>query len=71
MLWQLVTKLLHWMIEKDLTNQDAMRDTKFLPMFLSNYETDNIALDKLKCTCIPLDCTPNDVLEFIPEDNES
>lgn len=28
MLWQLVTKLLHWIIEKDLTNQDAMRDTK-------------------------------------------
>lgn len=59
------------MIEKDLTNQDAMRDTKFLPMPLSNYEIDNIALDKLKCTCIPLDRTPNDVLEFIPEDDES
>ncbi len=44
---------------------------KFLPIFLSNYETDNIALDKLKCTCILLDCTPNDVLEFIPEDDES
>lgn len=40
-------------------------------MPLSNYEIDNIALDKLKCTCIPLDRTPNDVLEFIPEDNES
>ena len=44
---------------------------KFLPMFLSNYETDNIALDKPESTCIPLDHTPNDVLEFIPEDNES
>lgn len=28
MLWQLVTKTFNWMIEKDLTNQDAMRDTK-------------------------------------------
>ena len=44
---------------------------KFLPMPLSNYEIDNIALDKLKCTCILLDHTPNDVLEFIPEDDES
>jgi DNA-binding Xre family transcriptional regulator len=44
---------------------------KFLPMLLSNYEMDNIALDKLKCTCILLDHTPNDVWEFIPEDNES
>lgn len=59
------------MIEKDLTNQDAMRDTKISANVFINYETDNIALDKLKCTCIPLDCTPNDVLEFIPEDNES
>lgn len=40
-------------------------------MSSSNYETDNIALDKLKCTCIPLDRTPNDVLEFILEDDES
>ena len=40
-------------------------------MPLSNYEIDNIALDKLKCTCIPLDRTPNDVFEFIPEDYES
>ena len=39
-------------------------------MFLSNYETANIALDKLKCTCIPLDRTHNDVLEFIPEDKK-
>lgn len=39
-------------------------------MFLSNYETANIALDKLKCTCISLDCTPNDVLKFIPEDKK-
>lgn len=44
---------------------------KFLPMSLSNYETDNIALAKTESTCISLDCTPNDVLEFIPEDDES
>ena len=43
---------------------------KSLPMSLTNYEIDYIALDKLKCTCIPLDCTPNDVLEFIPEDKK-
>ena len=59
------------MIEKDLTTQDAMSNTKISANVLSNYETANIALDKLKCTCIPLDRTPNDVLEFILEDDES
>ena len=43
---------------------------KFLPMPLSNYEIDNIALDKLKCTCIALDSTPKDDVEFIPEDKK-
>lgn len=39
-------------------------------MSLSNYETDNIALAKTESTCISLDCTPNDVLKFIPEDKK-
>ena len=40
-------------------------------MSLSNYKTDNIALDKPESACITWDCTPNDVLEFILEDDES
>ena len=30
----------------------------------------NIALDKVESICRAMKCTPNDILEFIPEDGE-
>ena len=30
-----------------------------------------MALDKVESICIPLDCTPNDILEFTPKENNN
>ena len=58
-------KLLHMMIEKDISNQDLIRKANIS----ANIRTGKyIALDKLESICLALDCTPNDVLEFIKEE---
>ena len=62
-------KLLHIMIEKDISNQDSIRDANISANIITKICTGKyIALDNLESTCLALDCTPNDVLEFIKEE---
>lgn len=62
-------RLLHMMIEKDISNQDLMRDAKISANIITKMRNGQyIALDKLESICLALNCTPNDVLEFIEED---
>ena len=61
-------KLLHMMIEKDISNQDLIRKANISANIITKIRTGKyIALDKLESICLALDCTPNDVLEFIKE----
>ena len=61
-------KLLHMMIEKDISNQDLIREANISANIITKIRTGKyIALDKLESICLALDCTPNDVLEFIQE----
>ena len=61
-------KLLHMMIEKDISNQDLIRKANISANIITKIRTGKyIALDKLESICIALDCTPNDVLEFMKE----
>lgn len=62
-------KLLHMMIEKDISNQDLMRQANISANIITKLRTGQyIALDKLESICLALNCTPNDILEFIQED---
>lgn len=62
-------RLLHMMIEKDISNQDLMRDAKISANIITKIRNGQyIALDKVESICLVLDCTPNDILEFIPEE---
>lgn len=64
-------KLLHIMIEKDISNQDLMRQANISANIITKLRTGQyIALDKLESICLALNCTPNDILEFIQEDKE-
>ena len=54
---------------KDISNQDLMRDAKISANIITKIRNGQyMALDKVECTCLALDCTPNDILEFIPEE---
>ncbi|MBF0934847.1 MAG: helix-turn-helix transcriptional regulator [Abiotrophia defectiva] len=64
-------RLLHIMIEKDISNQDLMRDAKISANIITKIRNGQyIALDKVESICMALDCTPNDILEFIPEEEK-
>ncbi len=62
-------RLLHMMIEKDISNQDLMKDAKISANIITKIRNGQyMALDKVESICLALDCTPNDILEFIPEE---
>ena len=59
-------KLLHLMIERDITNTQLMRDAQISANIITKLKNGQyIALDKVESICCALGCTPNDILEFI------
>lgn len=60
-------KLLHLMIEKDITNAQLMRDASISANIITKLKNGQyIALDKVESICYALGCTPDAILEFIP-----
>lgn len=58
-------KLLHLMIERDITNAQLMRDANISANIITKLKNGQyIALDKVESICVALECTPNDILEF-------
>ena len=58
-------KLLHMMIERDITNAQLMRDANISANIITKLKNGQyIALDKVESICVALECTPNDILEF-------
>ncbi len=52
-------KQLHMMIEKEISNQDLLREANILANISTKIRTGKyIALDKLECICLVLNCTP-------------
>lgn len=64
-------RLLHMMIGNDISNQDLMRDAKISANIITKIRNvQYMALDEVENICMALDCTPNDILEFIPEEEK-
>ena len=58
-------KLLHLMIERNITNAQLMRDANISANIITKLKNGQyIALDKVESICVALGCTPNDILEF-------
>lgn len=65
-------KLLHMMIEKEITNSELMRRANISANIITKIKTGQyIALDKVESICEAMECTPNDILEFIPNTNNN
>ncbi|MBD8941557.1 MAG: XRE family transcriptional regulator [Clostridiales bacterium] len=63
-------KLQHILIERNISHSQLMRKANISANIISKIKTGQyIALDKVECICNALECTPNDILVFIP-DNE-
>ena len=64
-------KLQHLMIEKDITNADLMRRANISANIIMKIKTGRyIALDKVESICVAMCCTPNDILEFVPDEEQ-
>lgn len=63
--------LMHMMIERDISNAELMRRAKISANIISKIKNGQyIALDKVESICQAMDCPPNDMMEFIPENPE-
>lgn len=61
-------KLQHLLIERDVSNSQLMRSANISANIISKLKNGQyIALDKVESICNALECTPNDILVFIPD----
>lgn len=64
-------RLQHMLIKRDISYSQLMRLSNISANIISkNKHGQYIALDKVESICTALDCIPNDILVFSP-DNES
>ena len=62
-------KLLHLMIEQEISNSELMEKAKISANIIAKIKKGKyISLDKVESICRALECTPNDILEFVSED---
>ena len=60
-------KLQHMLIERDISHSQLMRKANISANIISKIKTGQyIALDKVESICNALECTPNDILDFLP-----
>ena len=64
-------RLQHLLIEKDISTAELMRRAKISANIVTKIKNGQyMALDKVESICVALECTPNDILEFIPNTEE-
>lgn len=57
------------MIEQDISNAELMRRASISANIITKIKNGQyMALAKVESICRALDCTPNDILEFLPDD---
>lgn len=64
-------KLQHLMIDRNISNAELMRRANISANIITKIRTDQyIALDKVESICLAMCCTPNDILEFVPDEEQ-
>ena len=64
--------LLHMMIEKDVSNAELMRRAHISANIITKIKHGQyIALEKVESICNAMNCTPNEMMEFIPDNTEN
>jgi DNA-binding Xre family transcriptional regulator len=64
-------RLFHLMIDKGMTNAELMEKGGFSANIITRLKRNNyVALDSIEKICYALDCSVDDILEFIPDEKE-
>lgn len=59
--------LMHMMIERNISNVELMRRASISANIITKIKNGQyIALDKVESICSAMNCTPNDMMKFIP-----
>ena len=62
-------KLQHLMIEQDMSNAELMRRAKISANIITKIKNGQyMSLEKVESICCAMNCTPNDILEFLPKE---
>lgn len=64
--------LAEYMLEKDIEKRDITKLTKMDRHVLNRIykkKTKSITFDNLNKLCFALDCTPNDLFRYVPDEN--
>ena len=65
-------KLQHMLIEREISHSQLMREAHISANIISKIKTGQyIALDKVESICNALNCTPNDILVFLPDNPDN
>lgn len=65
-------RLAHLMVERDITNAQLRRDANISANIITKIKNGKyLSLEKVESICIALDCTPNDILEFVSEEEKN
>ena len=63
--------LMHMMIERDISNAELMLRANISANIITKIKNGRyIALDKVESICHAMGCSPNDMMEFIPDKPE-
>ena len=63
--------LMHMMIERDISNAKLMHSANISANIITKIINGQyIALDKVESICFAMNCTPNDMMEFILDKEE-
>ena len=61
-------RLQHLLIERDISNADLMKQANISANIITKIKNGQyMALDKVESICTALNCTPNDIMEFVTE----
>ena len=61
-------RLFHMMIEKEISNAQLMQKAGISANIITKLKNGQyIALDTVESICFAMECTPNDILEFIQD----
>ena len=65
-------KLFHLLIDKGMTNAELMEKSGFRANIITRLKRNHyVSLDSIEKICYALDCGVDDILEFIPDENEN
>lgn len=65
-------KLFHLMIDRGITNAELMEKAGFSANIITRLKRDNyLSLDTIEKICFALGCKVDDILEFIPEQEDN